>query len=74
MSEKKKVTKAKTAALTEDISNPLKQEKDKDGDKKPKCKYRVQDSDDDSNLESDSGPSEDNLDNDEIMQLIPKKY
>tara|TARA_B110001450_G_C17655538_1_gene495066 strand:+ start:1627 stop:1824 length:198 start_codon:yes stop_codon:yes gene_type:complete len=25
-------------------------------------------------LESDSGPSDDNLDNDEIMQLIPKKY
>jgi len=25
-------------------------------------------------LESDSAPSDDNLDNDEIMQLIPKKY
>lgn len=43
-------------------------------DKKQKIKYKIHNSDDESNAESDSGPSEDNLDQDQILKLIPKKF
>ena len=68
------LTKAKTAALTEDISKAGDKDGKREVKKTKKCKYTVQDSDDESNLQSDSDPSDDNLDSDEIMKLIPKKF
>jgi hypothetical protein len=45
---------------------------EEEGDKKKvKVNYNIKD---DSNGDSDSGPSDDNLDDDEILKLIPKKY
>ena len=59
--------KAKTMQVStnEDIS----------GQKKKKVNYNVQHiSDGESDMESDSGPSDDNLDQDQILKLIPKKF
>lgn len=69
-SEKKKVSKAKTTSLIEDISAPKgKTEKKKNS----RCKYTVRDSDEE-NGESDSEPSDDNLDDSEFQKIIPKKF
>lgn len=58
----------------EDIGSAAKgTEKEKRPDNK--VKYTVKESDDEASAaESDSGPSDDNLDDDEIMKLIPKKF
>jgi hypothetical protein len=53
---------------------PAYQEDLKDNKKKQKIVYKVHQSDGESNAESDSGPSDDNLDQDQILKLIPKKF
>lgn len=45
-----------------------------EGDEKRKINYNLKDTGDDSNSASDSQPSDDNLDQDEMLKLIPKKY
>lgn len=65
------VKKAKTEALTEDVSAP-KPVKNEKGSKK--VNYNLKESKDESDGASDSEPSEDNLEDEQIMKLIPKKF
>ena len=53
------------------ISKKSKTEKIEEEGEKRKVNYIIKD---DSDGDSDSGPSDDNLDVDEILKLIPKKY
>lgn len=73
-STKKMVKKAKTEALAEDVEAAPKTAKNAES-KKKKINYNIQDKndDDESDAQSDSEPSEDNLDADQILKLIPKK-
>ena len=77
-STRKMVKKAKTesvAVMGDDPSNKLEilQSEKKVGSKK-KAKYNLRDRADSSDAESDSEPSEDNFDEDQICKLIPKKW
>lgn len=53
------------------LSKKSKTEKAEEEGEKKKINYKIKD---DSDGDSDSGPSDDNLDSDEILKLIPKKY
>ena len=62
--------KSKTMSVTNPLGDDLLNKKNQ----KQKISYKVHQSDEESNAESDSGPSDDNLDQDQILKLIPKKY
>lgn len=74
-SNRKLVKKAKTESLAEDVSKleGLGAEECDDAGKK-KAKYNLRDRADESDAQSDSEPSEDNLEEDQICRLIPKKW
>lgn len=78
-STRKMVKKAKTESVTEDITKlegfaAGNTDKAKDDDCKRKAKYNLRDKADESDAQSDSEPSEDNLEEDQICKLIPKKW
>lgn len=75
-STRKLVKKAKTESVAEDVHKLEDLIKEKVGEdvKKKLAKYNLRDKADESDAQSDSEPSEDNLKEDEICKLIPKKW
>ena len=71
----RKVRKMKTEKLS-DISlfEEISSKPEVEGNKKMNFKVKDSADDEESDAISDSEPSEDNLDDDQIMKLIPKKY
>lgn len=75
-STRKLVKKAKTESVVEDITklDGFTSEKKPEGIKTKHAKYNLRDRADESDAQSDSEPSEDNLEEDQICKLIPKKW
>jgi len=75
-SNRKLVKKAKTESVAEDITklDGFNTEKKSEDPKKKHAKYNLRDRADESDAQSDSEPSEDNLEEDQICKLIPKKW
>lgn len=71
-SGRKLVKKAKTESVTEDIAKLDGFVSEKKEAKR--AKYNLRDRADESDAQSDSEPSEDNLEEDQICKLIPRKW
>ena len=69
-----KVNASVSLSSTKKMVKKNKTDKLDEGDEKRKINYNLKDTGDDSNSASDSQPSDDNLDQDEMLKLIPKKY
>lgn len=70
--KKSQMSRTKTQSLIEDISAKKGERLETTEKKKKQQKYVVKDTDD-SDVNSDSEPSDDNLDQDQLLKLIPKK-